>query len=625
MDPRFLQLYNSELQHIRDMGAEFAREFPKIAGRLGMEGIEVADPYVERLIEAFSYLSARVQLKIQAEFPKFTQHLLEIVYPQYLAPTPSMVVVRFEPDLQEGSLVDGYVVPRNTILRSIRAKGDRTACQYRTAHDVTLWPLVLEQVRYYTSAGALATIGVDDLEGVRAGFRFGLRVVGGAAFDQLSLDQVRLAITGSDALPMQVYEQIIGNGVGLIVRPKGGAKQWSRRYSTDAIRRVGFSRKESLLPPGKRTFDGYRLLQEYFAFPQRFLFVEFGGIGDAVKRCAGTELEIIVLLDRTVRSLEKSVSESNFELNCTPAINLFPRRADRIHLDDRHHEYHVVPDRTRPQDFEVHSVNAVQGFGTSADPEQEFLPFYACSDLKKFDGSSAFYTVSREPRMLSSRQRRRGTRSSYVGNEVFLAIVDGKEAPYRSSLRQLGVEILCTNRDLPLHMAIGRGKTDFTLESGAPVLSVQCIAGPTRPRPSHAFGETSWRLISHLSLNYLSLVDNDQVEGAAAIRELLSLYADSKDAAAVKQIEGVKSVASRPVNGRIPTVGPITYGRGVEITVTCDEHAFEGTGVFLLGAVLDEFISKYVSLNSFTRTIIRSSDRGEIIRWPARLGTTHTL
>jgi type VI protein secretion system component VasA len=172
-----------------------------------------------------------------------------------------MVVVRLEPDLQEGSLVDGYVVPRNTVLRSIRAKGDRTACQYRTAHDVTLWPLELEQVNYYTSAGALATIGVDDLDGVRAGFRFGLRVVGGPAFDQLSLDRLRLALTGSDALPMQIYEQIIGNGIGLIVRPKGGAKQWTlfpgmKRYcprgavrltGTDCCRSILRSRSDSCL------------------------------------------------------------------------------------------------------------------------------------------------------------------------------------------------------------------------------------------------------------------------------------------------------------------------------------------------------------------------------------------
>jgi type VI secretion system protein ImpG len=355
------------------------------------------------------------------------------------------------------------------------------------------------------------------------------------------------------------------------------------------------------------------------------MFVEFANLQDAVRKCSGTELEIIVLLGQVNRTLEKTVTESNFLLNCSPAINLFPRRADRVHLDERNHEYHVVPDRTRPLDFEVHSVTNIQGFGTSADPEQEFRPFYSCNDITKVDHESAYYTTVREARMLSSRQRKRGPRSSYVGSEVSVSIVDGNEAPYRSNLRQLGIQTFCTNRDLPLHMAIGRGKTDFTLESGAPVLSVSCIAGPTKPRPAHAYGETAWRLISHLSLNYLSLVDNDEPSGAAALRELLSLYADEKDPASVKQVEGVKSISSRPVNGRIPTSGPITYGRGVEITVTCDEHAFEGTGVFLLGAVLDEFFAKYVSINSFTRTIIRSTDRGEIVRWPVRLGTTHTL
>ena len=174
-------------------------------------------------------------------------------------------------------------------------------------------------------------------------------------------------------------------------------------------------------------------------------------------------------------------------------------------------------------------------------------------------------------------------------------------------------------------MAIGRGATDFTLESGAPVLAVHCISGPTKPLPSHAYGETAWRLISHLSLNYLSLIDNDEDQGAASLRELLSLYANNNDVVSMKQIEGVKSISSRPINGRIPTDGPITYGRGLEITVNCDEQAFEGAGVFLLGAVLNEFFTKYVSINSFTRTVIRTSDRGEIMRWPARVGLTHTL
>ena len=625
MDPRLLKLYNSELQHIRDMGAEFAKEFPKIAGRLGMDSTEVADPYVERLLEGFSFLTARVQLKIQSQFPKFTQNLLEIVYPHYLSPVPSMTIVQFTPDLQDASLVDGVVVPRHTVLKNIIGKGDGTACQYLTSQDVPMWPLQLEEAKYFSSAGALATIGLDNLDGVKAGLRFRLRVVGGAAVNELSLDSLRLALKGSDALPMQLYEQIIGNGVGCVVRPKGGANQWQERLDGDSIRRVGFARDEALLPYGQRSFDGYRLLQEYFAFPQRFQFIEIAGMSNAVRRCASTELEIVVLLNKSQPHLENTVNGGNFALNCTPAINLFPRRADRIHLNEKSSDFHIVPDRTRPQDFEVYQVTRVQGFGTSADPEQNFLPFYSSNDLTRLDRELAYFTTNREPRMLSGNQRRKGTRSSYVGSEVFMSIVDGNEAPYKSNLRQLGVETLCTNRDLPLQMPVGRGGSDFTLESGAPVLAVHCISGPTRPKPSFAHGDTAWRLISHLSLNYLSLTDTDEVHGSAALRELLGLYADNNDAASVKQVEGVRSVKSRPVNGRIPTDGPITYGRGVEITVDCDEQAFEGTGIFMLGAVLDEFFSKYVSINSFTRTVIRSNDRGEIMRWPARLGTAHRL
>ena len=256
MDPRLLKLYNSELQHVRDGGAEFAKEFPKIAGRLGMEGIDVADPYVERLIEGFSFLAARVRLKIEAQYPRFTQNLLEIIYPNYLSPTPSMAVVEFTPDLQEASLADGVVVPRNTVLRSHLAKGDRTACQYRTAQDVTLWPLELSEVSYFSSAGALSTIGVSDLQGVSAGIRLRFRAVGGIAFDELDLDSIRLALTGSGEMPMRLYEQIIGNGAALVVRPKGGAKQWQVRLDRSAIKRVGYTRDEALFPWGRRSFDG---------------------------------------------------------------------------------------------------------------------------------------------------------------------------------------------------------------------------------------------------------------------------------------------------------------------------------------------------------------------------------
>lgn len=625
MDPRLLDQYNRELQFIRESGAEFASEFPKIASRLGMEGIDCADPYVERLLEGFAFLAARVQIQLKSEFPRFTQHLLEIVYPNYLSPTPSMAVVQMQPDLSEGALAEGYLIPRGTTMRSVLGRGDKTACTYRTSQDVTLWPLELTEAHYFDSPGALATTGIAGLKGVRAGIRLRMKTTAGLAFNDVKLDQLRLFLKGPDQLPKQIYEQLIGNSEGLVVRPKGSSARWEVRLPRENIRRVGFGEDEALLPPVGHAFNGYRLLREYFAFPQRYLFVDLCGFAPALQRCEGTELDVTILLNRVDPVLADLLNVDVFKLNCVPAINLETKRATRIHLDDSQREYHVVPDRTKPLDYEVYSIQGVSGFGRSAEPEMEFSPFYASNDFTRQDRDIAYYTIHRQPRMLSSKQRKSGGRSSYVGGELYVALVDGHQAPYRSSLRQLEVIALCTNRDLPLQISIGSGKTDFTLDTGAPIEAIRCMAGPTRPLPSRADGDVAWRLISQLSLNYLSIVDSQDGKSAAALQDMLSLYADMRDAGIQRQIEGIVSVSSRKITRRIPTDGPITYGRGLEVEISCDDNAYQGTGTFLLGAVLDEFFSRYASINSFTETVIRTHDRGEVMRWPARLGRRQIL
>lgn len=620
MDPHLLQYYNRELQHLREMGGEFAREFPKIAGRLGLEGFECADPYVERLLEGFSFLAARVQLKLDAEFPRFTQHLLEIIYPHYLAPTPSMVVAQFRPDPTEGALEKGFVIPRDHELYSLLGKGERTSCEYRTAQPVTLWPLDLTEAQYFAGKEPVASLDLPDLHKVRAGIRLRLRTtLPGLPFSKLALERLTLYLHGSDALPMHLYEQLLANAVMLVVRPGQRPAPWHEVVASRHIQRLGFEEEQALLPYAPPSFQGYRLLHEYFAFPQRYLFVELGGLGPAVHRCAANELEILVLLNRADPVLENAVTTANFALFCAPAINLFPKRADRIHLSDQVAEHHVVPDRSRPMDFEVYQVTGVTGIGAEGE-EQDFLPFYASYDRIGQREQRAFYTVQRLPRLLSSQQRRIGPRSSYVGSEIFLSLVDADEAPYRANLRQLAVAALCTNRDLPLHMPVGRGDTDFTLTSGAPVSAVRCLAGPTKPRPSHVRGDTAWRIISHLTLNYLSLADSDASQGAVALRELLALYGDLGEAAIRKQIDGVRSIQTAPITRRALIPGPIAFARGLEVTAMLDEAAFEGAGVFLLGAVLERFFAKYVSLNSFTETVVQSSERGEVMRWPARIG-----
>lgn len=624
MDPRLLRYYNRELQHVREMGAEFAREFPKIAGRLGMDSAEVADPYVERLLEGFAFLAARVQLKIDAEFPDFSQNLLELVYPDYLAPLPSMAIVQFDPVLEEGALADGFVIPRHTSLRSVTGRGERTACEYRTAHDVTFWPIEVTEAKYYSSAGALATIDVDRLDNVRAGIRLRLHTTGGLAFSDLTIDNLMFFLKGSGQIPYRLHEQLLGNTVAVLIRPQAKGRSWRDYLPGSAIRAVGFRSSESLLPQSRRGFEGYRYLREYFAFPDRFLFADLTGLQHSIGKCASTELQIVFLFDRADVELRNIVDRNSFALNCSPVVNLFPKRADRIHLSGREHEYHVLPDRTRPMDFEVWSVGDVVGFGTSAEPEQEFHPFYASHDQMAL-GETAFFTMRREPRRMSSRQRKKGPRTSYIGSETFVSIVDPDCAPFRSDLRQLGLTTMCTNRDLPLLMPLGKGQTDFTLDTGAPVEAIRCVAGPTKPKPTFAGGDLTWRLISHLSLNYLSLVDGSQGEGAHALRSLLTLYANEHDHAAMRQIEGVRNIRTRAVNERIPTGGPIAFGRGLEVTLTCDETAFEGIGVFVLGEVLKEVFAKYVSVNSFTKTVLESTERGEVMRWAPKLGQVQIL
>jgi len=524
MDPRLLQYYNLELQHLRETGAEFAQQFPKIAARLGMHGLEVADPYVERLLEGVAFLAARVQLKIDAEFPRFTQALLEIVYPHFLAPTPSMLVAQLEADTNDPNVAAGPTVPRGSTLFGALAGDDATACEFRTAQDVTLWPIEIVSANYFSFAPDLPLTALPIADRIKGGLRIRLKTTAGLKFSQLKADRLRFYLTGRDDVANKLYELLLGATLGTLVTPvkmSSGVSRWHDLLPAASVRPVGFSDAEALLPVTLRSFQGYRLLQEYFAFPQRFRFVELAGLARVLPRIDADQAEVVVLLRRGEPALEAMVDGSNLALGCTPAINLFHKRADRIHVNESAHEYHVVADRTRPLDFEVYEVTGVVGHGSGTDSDEEFRPFYSAYSSDQEHQHSAYYTTRREPRLVTAAAQRRGTRTSYVGTEVFLSLVDSSQAPFSGDLRQLSIQTLCTNRDVVLQMPVGIGATDLTLDVAAPVTSIRVIAGPSRPYAPLADGAVSWRAISHLSLNYLSLVQANPQEGAAALRDLL--------------------------------------------------------------------------------------------------------
>ena len=626
MDPRLLRYYNLELQHLREMGAEFAQQFPKIAARLGMNGLDVADPYVERLLEGVGFMAARVQLKLDAEFPRFTQALLESVYPHYLAPTPSMLVAQLTPDPNDPSLASGSKhVPRGSTIHGVAAGDDATACEFKTAHAVTLWPVQIASASYFSFAPDLPLTALPIAERIKGGLRIRLKTTGGLKFSQTAIERLPFYLQGREDVANKLYEMCLGSGLGVIVQPVRGTSRSYEWLPAGTIRPVGFDDTEALLPVTLRSFGGYRLIQEYFSFPQRFRFFELTGLSRAIRRSDTDEIELVVLFGRGDGTLEAVVEPSNVALFCTPAINLFPKRADRIHVTDGAHEYHVVADRTRPLDFEVYEITSVVGHGVGAGSDREFLPFYSAYSTDEEHPRSAYFTTRREPRLLSSGQKARGTRSSYVGTEVFLSLTDPEQAPFSGDLRQLSVQTLCSNRDLPLHMPKGLAATDASLDVAAPVASIRVVSGPTRPYARLAEGAAAWRAINHLSLNYLSLVDASPGEGASALRDLLDLYAAAPDASARRQIEGVRSVQVKPVVRRLRQPGPLAFGRGLEITLGVEELAFEGASAYLLGSVLDRYFARHVSMNSFTEMILTSGNRGEIHRWTAHSGTRPTL
>lgn len=623
MDARFTRLYQDELTHLRELGTEFAREHPKIAARLSLDGVEVADPYVERLLEGFAFLAARVHLKLDAEQPRLIAQLLDALYPNFLAPQPAMMVARFGIDVADPNLAQGYRVPRDSALLSTLPRGQETTCEFRTAAEVNLWPLELTQVQYFSHAPEFGLTRWPPARAARGGLRLRLRAGAGTEIRQLALDRLALYIAAPDDVAMRLHELLLGAPLGTLAGAPadGTATDLATRWRDErSIAQLGFGDDEALLPETLREFSGHRLLQEVAALPQRLLFFEIRDLAPRLAAVRGSELEIVVLFGRGDAALEPLVDTDSLALHCTPAINLFPKRLDRVQLGTGSWEYHVVPDRMRPMDYEVHSVQSVQGHGAGSDPVRSFKPLYHWQHGHT-QGSHGWYTLRREPRRPSERQRQHGARvPSYLGEELFLSLADPGHGPYRETLRQLTVGALVTNRDLPVLLPQGTaaGNRGWRLETPGPVSSVRCLRGPTRPVSRQPSGGLGWQLIAQLTRNHVGT--GDEEANVEALRELLRLHGSPDDIAWAQQANGIRRLLARPVVRRLPFPGPLSFGNGVEFELHVDEQAFHGASAFLLASAIERLLARRVSINSFTQLTFVSAQRGVLMRWPPRIG-----
>ena len=629
MDPRLLDYYNQELIYMRELAAEFAHAHPKIARRLGMQAGEVADPYVERLIESFSFMAARMQIKLDAEFPRFTERLLEVIYPNYVAPTPSIAVARMYPGRAEGNLAEGYRIARGTSFTARIPEGERTACQFTSGQDVTLWPLTITEARLTgipPDIPGLARYVPPDTQ-VRGALRLRLATTGDVRISDLKgLDRLPVYLAGDEQVASHLFELLHVGAIASVIGAPGEFGRPGRPFAAvtqGAVEHEGLRTDQTLLPLSWTKFHGHNLLHEYFACPARFWFFALTGLAEGFSRVDGREVEIVVLLDRSPAELANLVDASRFALFCTPVINLFGKHTDRIEISPRETEFHLVPARLAPLDYEVFSVETVYGRVAATSAELEFRPLY--QTLNNDEGNHGrYFSMRRERRLVSDSARRYGTRTPYIGTEVFLSLVDQNEAPYAENLRFLSVDALLTNRDLAT-LVPRDGVRDLETAESAPVESIGLIRPPSPPLPPYAEREMAWRLIRQLNFNYLPLDGLDHREGGQGLRDLLRLYLAEGDSAQSRQVESLVGVKTRPVTRKLPGTGPMTFGRGIECVLTVDETGFSGVSPYLFGTILEHWLARHVSINSFTHTELHSMQRGRIARWPVRTGSRGVL
>jgi type VI secretion system protein ImpG len=595
-----LRYYNRELEFLRRQGGEFAGAYPKLAGRLRLSGDAIEDPHVERLIESVAFLNARTRLKLDDDFPELTEALFSVLYPHYLAPIPAMGIAQFDvsPEVK-GS----FTVPRGTELESEPVAGE--ACRFRTTDDAKLWPI--EIVSASLQARPFRAPPNPRARGAAAALALKLRCVQpDGTFSAVQPDRIRFFLSGPATRTLPLYELILNRTISVMVA-EGLDDQRAVILDPSCIESAGFGRNQAMLPYPARSFVGYRLLTEYFAFPEKFLAFDFLGLSGRSLLGAGRELDVFFYLSDTDKDLERSVAADAFQLGCAPVVNLLAQRAEPIELSGAAYEYRIIPDARRPDALEVYSIERVTA--TSPDGEQqEYRPFFGL----RHDAAAAtcfWQTARRAP--VSPHDR---------GTEVFISLVDRDAVATTAAKWTLSIETLCLNRDLPARLPFGGGLPRMALATPAAAVRHVRMMTPFTPtrRPALGSGRT-WRLLSHLALNHLSIADGEG--GAEALREMLRLYdfVDAPESQAI--VDSVISIASRRGVARVAVGDAISLAHGVDIDVTLNPASLPPGGAFLFASVLDRFFGLYAAVNAFTRLTARLEHRSGALRtWPARTG-----
>ncbi|MFN4098624.1 MAG: type VI secretion system baseplate subunit TssF [Pararhodobacter sp.] len=658
MRKAFLDLYEAELNHLYARAEAFAVEFPGLADRLGGLVRDRLDPGLAGLLEGAAYLAARVRLRMDREFPVFTEALIERLMPGYLAPVPAAILVQARPDFSVPELARGRRFAAGGLLdATYRQRDQRVSCRFRLAAPLELWPVEIDRADYIPGLAGLQALGLEVVPECTGGLR--LRVVrrigpqppdpgaelaeGQGALPPVSalaeagLDRLRIQFAGQTAEMISVYEQLFGALQRITLRwlDKTGTPRFLA-VPLAALEQIGFDKDESFIPEETRLFSGLALLRDFHILPQKFLGFRLSGLAGLLSSIPAPAFDILFEFDRIDPRLAPLIKAANFRLHAAPAINLFPDSCARIRIGPERREHHLLSQATPQSSHEVHSVLEVRAQNGPNRPWAPVWPVHGLPPDGRDPASRGLhYGLRRRQRQLDPAELRQGRSDEYTGTETLIELHDpaGLDAPERVS--GLQVRALFTNRHLPRHLPVNSAAADFRMLDDLSVPLV-CLVGPTPPRlpladqdrpgaDSRTGGSRLWRLINVLTFNLQGLLDRQTEDPARGLREVLDLFVDPTDPVAARQLQGLTGSSVRPVTRLIRRAEGYAPARGVEITLDFDERAFEGSGIALLGAVLDRFLADHVHVNSFTQTIIRTQGRGDILRFPPRSGTGPVL
>ncbi|KIC47858.1 type VI secretion system baseplate subunit TssF [Tateyamaria sp. ANG-S1] len=586
MADRFLDFYNAELEALRQRAARFAAAHPKIAARLRLSDDAADDPNIERLIQSFSYTAARVRQKLEDGLPELTDGLLETLYPHYLAPQPSFTILSFAPD----PALDGALpVPRGTEVTSEPIDGDRVC--FATTQEVHLAPIRLTETRLrarpFEAPSAPASAA--------ACLRLTIETTGKVALNDMGLDRLRLFLSGPTAQAQGLARLLLQSTVGVALAAHASDPD-ARRLPASSVTPVGFDADTALTPWPKGSFAGYRSLAEFAALSEKFLFfdIDLGPLRETDR------LDVYLYFDSSPDDTLARVGVGSVTLHATPAVNLFPARAEPIALDGSRTAYPLAADARRPETRAVHSVTRVTIAGSDGKTQVAPPLFHRLTDRRE---GEVYWQL-----------RRHTSRKEDGTGRTTLAFLDRRGVDTASDAGTAGVDILATNGMLPRKLPFGGGQPRLALSAPIDhVAGIACLRAPTAPRRPAADDDRAWQLMSHLSLNHLSL----QSGGAATLREILRLYDPGDGPEMTQMIDAIDRVETETGLARMSGMN-VT---GTDITLTLDDGRISSGQAVVFASVLDRFFGCYTTINTFTRLSVRMKNRLDVLaRFPARSG-----